>query len=243
MSETAIEVRGLTKSFGSVRAVRDARFTVPRGGIFGLLGVNGAGKTTLIRMLTGLLKPDAGDAFIEGHSVTEAKTRALVGLSPQETAVAPNLTARENLTMMAGLYGMDDPKKAAERCVERMGLGEYADRRARTLSGGWKRRLSIGMGIVSEPRALFLDEPTLGLDVLARRELWRVIEELRGEMTVVLTTHYMEEAESLCARIAVMAAGSVLTVGTLDELRQTAGCPADASLETVFVKLAGGGRE
>ena len=165
----------------------------------------------------------------------------MIGLSPQETSTAGNLTVRENLIMTAKIYGFRDAARRADDIIGRLGLNEYANRRSKQLSGGLRRRLSIGMGIVTEPKVLFLDEPTLGLDVLARRELWRFIEELKQSVTVVLTTHYMEEAEALSDRIAVMTDGSVKASGTLAELRGFVGCAADASLETVFIKLAEGG--
>ncbi|MBE6709881.1 MAG: ATP-binding cassette domain-containing protein, partial [Ruminococcaceae bacterium] len=160
-----------------------------------------------------------------------------IGLSPQETSTAGNLTVRENLILTAKLYGFRDAVRRADEIIERLGLNDYANRRSKLLSGGLRRRLSIGMGIVTEPKVLFLDEPTLGLDVLARRELWRFIEELKQSMTVVLTTHYMEEAERLSDKIAVMADGSVKAAGTLAELREISGCAPDASLETVFIRL------
>ncbi len=237
-SEISIRADGLTKRFGEVTAVRNASFAVEAGTLFSLLGVNGAGKTTTIRMLTGLLKPDSGHAEIGGCPIGSPETSRMIGLSPQETSTAGNLTVRENLVLTAKLYGFRDAADRADGIIERLGLNEYANRRSKQLSGGLRRRLSIGMGIVTEPKVLFLDEPTLGLDVLARRELWRFIEELKQSMTVVLTTHYMEEAEALSDRIAVMVDGSVKAEGTLDDLRAVSGCVPDASLETVFIKLA-----
>jgi len=240
-SETAIRAEGLVKRFGEVTAVRDASFSVEAGTLFSLLGINGAGKTTTIRMLTGLLNPDGGSAEICGYPAGSPEVSRMIGLSPQETSTAGNLTVRENLIMTAKIYGFRDAARRADDIIGRLGLNEYANRRSKQLSGGLRRRLSIGMGIVTEPKVLFLDEPTLGLDVLARRELWRFIEELKQSVTVVLTTHYMEEAEALSDRIAVMTDGSVKASGTLAELRGFVGCAADASLETVFIKLAEGG--
>lgn len=237
-SENAILADGLVKRFGKVTAVRDASFSVKTGTLFSLLGVNGAGKTTTIRMLTGLLKPDGGHAEICGCPAGSPEAARLIGLSPQETSTAGNLTVRENLVMTAKIYGFRAAGHRADDIIERLGLNEYANRRSKLLSGGLRRRLSIGMGIVTEPKVLFLDEPTLGLDVLARRELWRFIEELKQSMTVVLTTHYMEEAESLSDRIAVMTDGTVKAEGTLAQLRELSGCAPDARLETVFIKLA-----
>ena len=237
----AIETRGLTRRFGAVEAVRNLNLTVPEGELFALLGVNGAGKTTAIRMLCGLLPPTSGDALLLGRSVTReaAAARALVNVSPQETAVAGGLSVRENLRFIAGIYGMDRRRAAdaAEEMLERMGLTEVAGQRAKTLSGGWQRRLSIAMGLISRPKLLFLDEPTLGLDVLARRELWRVIEGLRREMTIVLTTHYLEEAEALADRVGIMAKGVLKALDTPAQLVRQAG---SANFEDAFVALAAG---
>lgn len=237
-SEKAIRADHLVKRFGEVTAVRDASFSVETGTLFSLLGINGAGKTTTIRLLTGLLKPDGGAAEICGYPPGSPEAARLIGLSPQETSTAGNLTVRENLIMTAKIYGFRDAAHRADDIIERLGLNEYANRRSKQLSGGLRRRLSIGMGIVTEPKVLFLDEPTLGLDVLARRELWRFIEELKRSVTIVLTTHYMEEAEELSDRIAVMTDGAVQASGTLGQLREISGCAPDASLETVFIRFA-----
>ncbi len=241
-SNLAIDVRGLVKTFGKTTAVRGASFTAEEGTLFSLLGVNGAGKTTTIRMLTGLLTPDEGSATICGYDLTDERLRPWIGLSPQETSTADNLTVRENLIMTAKIYGFRDAPARADNIIDRLGLNDVADRRSKHLSGGLRRRLSIGMGIVTEPRVLFLDEPTLGLDVIARRDLWRLIKELKKSVTVVLTTHYMEEAEALSDKIAVMANGVVRASGTLDELRQISDSAPDESLENVFIKLAKGGK-
>lgn len=235
----AIETRGLTKCFGSRTAVDALNMTVPEGEMLALLGVNGAGKTTTIRMLSCLSVPTAGECFICGHScqAETAAAKACIGLSPQDTAVAENLTVEENLRFMARVYGIDRVK-GEQRVAETMalmGLEEVARQRAKTLSGGWKRRLSIAMAIIGRPQVLFLDEPTLGLDVLARREVWRVIKGLKGKMTILLTTHYMEEAEALADRIAVMLSGRLIAIGTLAELEQQTG---KTGLEEVFVTLA-----
>ncbi len=237
----AIHADGLVKRFGSFTAVNGASLAVDAGTLFSLLGVNGAGKTTTIRLLTGLLTPDEGKAEICGYPAGSAEAARMIGLSPQETSTAGNLTVRENLVMTAEIYGFRDAKRRADEILERLRMQEYAGRRSKHLSGGMRRRLSIGMGIVTEPKVLFLDEPTLGLDVIARRELWKFIEELKRSATIVLTTHYMEEAEALSDRIAVMVSGSVKASGTLEELRETAGCAPDERLENVFVKLAEGG--
>ena len=237
----AIEARGLTKRFGNKTAVDGLNLQVPAGEMLALLGVNGAGKTTTIRMLSCLSRATAGECSVCGHSCQRdaAAVKQVVGLSPQDTAVAGNLTVWENLLFMAGVYGLD--RRAAARRAEEisalMGLAEVSRQRAKTLSGGWKRRLSIAMALVGRPQVLFLDEPTLGLDVLARRELWRVIRSLKGQLTILLTTHYMEEAEALADRIAVMLQGRLTAIGTLAELEALTG---KKSLEEVFVALAEG---
>lgn len=240
-AEIAIRADGLKKQFGNFTAVDGVSFAVRAGTLFSLLGVNGAGKTTTIRLLTGLLTPDGGHAGICGYPAGSPEAAHRIGLSPQETSTAGNLTVRENLIMTAEIYGFRDARRRADGIMERLGLTEYAGRRSKNLSGGLRRRLSIGMGIVTEPEVLFLDEPTLGLDVIARRELWRFIEELKKTMTIVLTTHYMEEAEALSDTVAVMASGRMIASGTLDELRDAAGCAADERLENVFLRLAEGG--
>lgn len=237
----AIEIRGLTKKFKDLTAVDNLSLDIRKGELFALLGVNGAGKTTTIRMLCGLLKPDAGDAIMDGLSLNRdgQKIKLINNVSPQETAVARNLTVRENLEMMAGIYGADktQAKQKATEIIEKFSLTQFEKKRAKTLSGGWQRRLSIAMALISEPKILFLDEPTLGLDVLARRELWGAIEALKGHVTVILTTHYMEETESLSDRVGVMANGKLLTVGTASELIEKTGAK---DFENAFVAIATG---
>ena len=235
----AIRTEGLTKRYRDVTAVDSLSLCVAEGELFSLLGVNGAGKTTTIRMLCCLSKPTSGDAVVCGHNTmtdSEAVKRA-IGISPQDTAVAENLTVRENLTLVAKIYGFSPEKVTAK--VDEMtgifGMDEVLNDRAKTLSGGWKRKLSIAMALISEPEVLFLDEPTLGLDVLARRELWTAIEKLKGRMTIILTTHYMEEAESLSDRIAIMLGGKIAAMGTLSEIEDIAG---EKGLEASFVKIA-----
>ena len=196
----AILTQNLCKTYGGVHAVNDLNLTVKEGELFALLGVNGAGKTTTIKMLSCLTRPTSGDAQILGHSVTNdaINVKKWINVSPQETAVAPNLSVKENLLLICGLYG-DDKKTARDKTaqmIERLGLQDVEKRRAGTLSGGWQRRLSIAMALCSDPKVLFLDEPSLGLDVLVRRELWDVIRELKGHVTIVLTTQYLEEAEA-----------------------------------------------
>ena len=232
----AIQILGLTKEYAGRRVVDKLELSVPAGELFALLGVNGAGKSTTIKMLSCLTAPTQGDARLMGHSVTKDSHQAkeILAVSPQETAVAPNLTAAENLELMAGIYGR--PRQLAAQVQAQLGLDRWAGTKAKNLSGGWQRRLSIAMALVSQPEILFLDEPTLGLDVLARRELWSVIRGLKGRTAMILTTHYLEEAEALADRIGVMNAGRLRAVGTAEELKALAGCQ---SFEDAFVALAG----
>jgi ABC-2 type transport system ATP-binding protein len=234
----AVRTDTLTKNYKGFTAVDGLDLTVHEGEFFSLLGVNGAGKTTTIKMLSCLTKPTSGDAFICGKSVIKesGEVKALIGVSPQETAVAPNLTAGENLMLMAGVHGFskEEQREKAAALTEKFSLQSVYDKRAKTLSGGWQRRLSIAMALINEPKVLFLDEPTLGLDVMARSELWDIIRSLRGKVTLILTTHYMEEAESLSDRIAVMKSGKLLFTGTTDEIKSEAG---ESTLESAFVKL------
>lgn len=238
----AVEAKKLTKKYKDKTAVDSLELAVEDGELFALLGVNGAGKTTTIRMLSCLSKPSGGEGRIYGHSVTEESSavKALIGISPQDTAVAENLTVRENLELMAGIFGFTKEKTAqrTEEMISLFGMGEVKSARAKTLSGGWKRKLSIAMALISEPKVLFLDEPTLGIDVLARRELWKAIESLKGKITIILTTHYMEEAESLSDRIAIMSGGKLAAIGTLAQLEEQSG---EKGLENAFVKIAGKG--
>lgn len=238
----AIVIQGLRKCYGALTAVEGLDLTIGAGELFALLGVNGAGKTTTIKMLSCLTRPTAGDAQLLGYSIrTQAdQVKRFLAVSPQETAIAPNLTVRENLEFMAGIHGLPkaEARARAAEMMETLGLAPVAKQRAKTLSGGWQRRLSIALALVSRPKILFLDEPTLGLDVLARRELWRMMETLKGQVTVILTTHYLEEAEALSDRIGVMAAGRLRAVGTVPELLAQTGA---GSLEDAFVTLAEGG--
>lgn len=235
----AIETINLTKTFKTKPAVKGLNLTVEEGELFALLGVNGAGKTTTIKMLSCVLAPTSGDAILLGDSIVSApgKVKAKINVSPQETAVARNLTVRENLEMIAGIYGSGQKtaRDKAERMMGDFGLTEAAAERAKTLSGGMQRRLSIAMALITQPKILFLDEPTLGLDVLARRALWKEIEGLKGKVTVILTTHYMEEAEALADRIGIMAQGRLNAVGTAKELVVSSGA---RTFEDAFVALA-----
>lgn len=240
----SVETRQLTKKYKEKTAVDKLDLTVGEGEFFALLGVNGAGKTTTVRMLSCLSKPTSGECFIMGHSCSaeQAEVKRIAAISPQDTAVAEKLTVRENLEMICGIYGFDKAKKSSKTAemITLFGLGEYENNAAKTLSGGWKRKLSIAMALITEPKVLFLDEPTLGLDVLARRELWEVIRGLKGRITIILTTHYMEEAEQLSDRIAIMINGRLAALGTLSELESMTG---ETGLENVFVSVAERGRK
>jgi len=231
----AVEARGLEKSFGSRRALRGLDLSIPRGGVFGILGPNGAGKTTTVRILAALARPDSGSVEVLGRDARkEARAvRALVGLSPQENAVAGRLSAMENLLLVAGSYGLRgrDAKARAEACLRALGLEDRARDRASALSGGLTRRLSIAMALVADPPLLFLDEPSLGLDPEARAELWRVIASTKGEKTVILTTHYLEEAEALADRVAVVVDGKVVLEDSPAGMRRRAGGGGRVRLE------------
>lgn len=237
----AIKTIGLTKRYKELTAVESLNLTVQQGELFALLGVNGAGKTTTIKMLSCLTMPTEGDAFVNGFSNVSdtAKVKESIGVSPQETAVAPNLTVRENLELMCGIHGFSKGKKKqkVDELSGRFGLVDILGKRAGKLSGGWQRRLSIAMALISEPKLLFLDEPTLGLDVLARSDLWDAIRALKGKITIILTTHYMEEAEILSDRIGIMKAGRLLSLGTADELKKKAGTDR---FEDAFVAIVKG---
>lgn len=235
----AIEITGLTKKYKKRTAVKSLNLSIEQGKFFGLLGVNGAGKTTIIKMLSCLTKPTSGDALMLGKSIVSEPhaVKEIINVSPQETAVAPNLTVRENLELIAGIYGNNGKaaREKANNIIDNFSLAEVEKDKAKTLSGGWQRRLSIAMALISEPKILFLDEPTLGLDVLARRELWSVIEKLKGKITIILTTHYLEEAEALSDRIGIMVKGELKALGTAAELISKMGTK---TFEDAFVALA-----
>lgn len=234
----AIRTEHLSKRYKNILAVNRLDLAVEQGELFALLGVNGAGKTTAIKMLSCLTRPTGGEAWLDGKSILSqaAEVKQRIGVSPQETAVAPNLTAEENLLLMCGVHGFSKEKsrqKAAELAAQ-LGLAPILHRRAGKLSGGWQRRLSIAMALVSQPEILFLDEPTLGLDVLARSDLWDTVRSLKGRITIVLTTHYLEEAEALSDRVGVMKDGRLLALGTPEELKRQTG---SSRFEEAFVKL------
>ena len=222
----AIRTVSLTKKYQDLIAVDELDLSIKKGELLSLLGVNGAGKTTVIKMLTCLVKPTEGNAFVEGKSITEEsdQVKSIISVSPQESAVAGGLSVRENLQLIAGVHGFTKEKtnKKIKELTKLFALQSVLDRKAEKLSGGWQRRLSIAMALINEPKILFLDEPTLGLDIIARSELWELIRSLKGNTTIVLTTHYMEEAEALSDRIAIMNHGKLLITDTAEELKKAA---------------------
>ena len=234
----AIKTIELSKRYKTLTAVDKLNLDIREGELFSLLGVNGAGKTTAIKMLSCLTKPTAGDALVGGCSITgePEQVKRLIGVSPQETAVAPKLSVKENLELICGIHGFSKEKTKAKvrELSDQFGLDAVLRRKAGLLSGGWQRRVSIAMALISEPQILFLDEPTLGLDVIARHDLWDVIRGLKGKITIVLTTHYMEEAEVLSDRIGIMKSGRLLAAGTAEELKRGTGA---TDFETAFVSI------
>lgn len=239
----AIRTVRLVKKYKNITAVNNLNLEIREGELFSLLGINGAGKTTTIKMLSCLTIPTDGDAVVGGYSITKEseQVKRLIGVSPQETAVAPGLSVKENLELICGIHGFSRKKTQAKitELSERFGLNTVLQRKAGKLSGGWQRRVSIAMALISEPQILFLDEPTLGLDVIARHELWETIRSLRGKITIILTTHYMEEAEALSDRIGIMKSGKILALGTVEELNEKAGTN---NFEATFVSIVKEGR-
>lgn len=239
----AIRIESLTKKYKDVIAVDNLCLTVKSGELFSLLGVNGAGKTTTIKMLSCLTEPTSGNAFLNEKSILSdtAAVKSLIAVSPQETAVAPGLSVKENLELMCGVHGFSKARREEKitELTELLGLKEISKKKAGKLSGGWQRRLSIAMALISEPQILFLDEPTLGLDVLARSDLWDIIRALKGRVTIILTTHYMEEAEALSDRIAIMKDGKLLICATADEIKKEA---ETDNFEEAFIRIVKGVR-
>ena len=236
----SIETKNLTKEFKDKIAVNGIDLKIKEGELFALLGVNGAGKTTTIKMLSGLILPTKGDIRILDMNMKKnmLKIKEYLNVSPQETAIAPNLSVKENLEFMAGVYQIKNKDKKINELVKLFKLNEVLNKKAKTLSGGWQRKVSIAISLINDPKVLFLDEPTLGLDVIARKELWKVIESLKGKITIILTTHYMEEAESLSDRIGIMSNGNLIAVGTSKELIRKAKAK---NFEDAFVNIATGG--
>ena len=236
----AIKTNNLIKKFKEKTAVDNVNLEIKKGELFALLGTNGAGKTTTIKMLSTLILPTSGEIKIEGMDIVSdrQKIKEILNVSPQETAIAPNLSVKENLEFMAGVYQIKNKEEKIKELIDIFKLEEVLNQKAKTLSGGWQRKVSIALSLINEPQILFLDEPTLGLDVIARKQLWSVIEKLKGKITIILTTHYMEEAESLSDRIGVMANGKLIDVGTAQELVEKSGAK---DFEDAFVKIVTGG--
>lgn len=234
----AIKTRSLVKRYQTLTAVDGLDLEIRQGELFSLLGVNGAGKTTTIKMLSCLSKPTEGDALVGGYSITKEpeQVKQLIGVSPQETAVAPNLSVKENLELICGIHGFSKEKtqRRIMELTQQFDLDTVLNRKAGKLSGGWQRRVSIAMALISQPQILFLDEPTLGLDVIAKHDLWALIRSLKGKVTIILTTHYMEEAEILSDRIGIMKCGRLLAMGTPEDLKKLAGTD---NFETAFVTI------
>lgn len=236
----SIETKKLTKVFKNKIAVNNVDLKIKKGELFALLGTNGAGKTTMIKMLSTLIVPSSGSININEFDIVKnrQKIREILNVSPQETAIAPNLSVKENLDFMAGVYQIKNKQEKINELIKLFKLNDILKQKAKTLSGGWQRKVSIAISLINEPEILFLDEPTLGLDVIARKELWKLIEQLKGKITIILTTHYMEEAESLSDRIGIMANGDLIDVGTSEELIKKFNA---RNFEDAFVKIATGG--
>ena len=236
----AIEIKKLTKKYKDKIAVNEMDLQINKGELFSLLGTNGAGKTTTIKMLSGIILPTEGEIIVEDINMKEnpLKVKQILNVSPQESAIAQNLTVKENLEFMAGVYQIKDKKNKINELIRQFNLEDVLNKKAKTLSGGWQRKVSIAISLINNPKILFLDEPTLGLDVIARKELWKLIAELKGKITIILTTHYMEEAESLSDRVGIMSNGKLIDIGTAKELIKKTNTK---NFEDAFVAIATGG--
>lgn len=232
----AITINNLTKKYKNINAVSDLSIHIHQGEVFTILGTNGAGKSTTIKMLTTLVKPTSGTATIMGYDIIKEKEkiRKFINISPQETAIANNLTVLENLEFFAGIYNINDSKQKINDLIMLFKLQNVLKQKVKTLSGGYKRKVSIAVSLINSPKILFLDEPTLGLDVISRRELWEIINILKKDTTIILTTHYMEEAETLSDKIAIMNQGRLLVVDTPDNLKQNY---LKSTIEEVFTSV------
>ena len=235
-----IDIKDLTKKYKDVVAVDNLNIQIKKGEIFSLLGTNGAGKTTKIKILSTLLLPSNGEVKINNFDLIKdkMKIKEIINISPQETAIAPNLTVLENLEFMAGIYQIKNKKEKIDTLIKTFNLEEVLNKKAKNLSGGYQRKLSIAISLINSPQILFLDEPTLGLDVISRKELWKVIKELKGKVTIILTTHYMEEANSLSDRVGIMNKGKLIALGTPNELIKKS---KTKTFEDAFVKIVTGG--
>ena len=230
-----ITIENVCKNYKTKKALDNVSLTIKEGELFGLLGVNGAGKTTLIKILCGLTNKTSGTIMINNFSLDKEidKIKEIIDISPQETSVANNLTVKENLEFFANIYNNNNTNTINE-IIDIFNLNEVINQRAKTLSGGYKRRLSIAIALISKPKILFLDEPTLGLDVFARRELWNIIRKLQKDITIILTSHYLEEIENLCDRVAILSNGKLLKTGTIEELKRITNTQ---NFEDAFIKL------
>ena len=232
-----IKVENVCKNYKDIKALNNVSLTINEGELYGLLGVNGAGKTTLLKILSGLTDMTSGSFSVSTYSNKEMDSiKKILDISPQESAVGMNLTVLENLKFFQDLYNEKDDEYL-NQIIDDLGLRDVVKQKAKTLSGGYQRRLSIALGLISKPKILLLDEPTLGLDVLARRELWNIINKFKGKITIILTSHYLEEIEALCDRVSIMSKGNLLVEGTIDEIKAKAN---ETSFEEAFVKIVGG---
>ena len=230
-----ITIDNVCKNYKSKKALDNVSLSIKQAELFGLLGVNGAGKTTLIKILCGLTRKTSGTITINNFNLDKEidKIKEIIDISPQETSVANNLTVKENLEFFANIYN-NNVANTINEIVDIFNLNEVLNQRAKTLSGGYKRRLSIAIALISKPKILFLDEPTLGLDVFARRELWNIIKKLQKNITIILTSHYLEEIENLCDRVAILSNGKLLKTGTIEEIKQITNTQ---NFEDAFIKL------
>ena len=232
-----IKINNVSKNYKNIKALNNISLTINECELYGLLGVNGAGKTTLLKILSGLTNQTSGDFIVDGFTNNNMDDiKRIIDISPQESAVAKNLTVLENLKFFQDLYNQKDENYLKE-IIDDLGLNEVINQRAKTLSGGYQRRLSIALGLISKPKILLLDEPTLGLDVIARRELWKIVNKFKGKITIILTSHYLEEIEALCDRVAILSKGNLLIEGTIDEIKEKTN---ESSFEEAFVKIVGG---
>lgn len=231
-----IKINNLTKKYKDKLAVDNLNLEIKAGELFSLLGTNGAGKTTTIKMLSTLILPTSGEVEINNLDLVKdsSKIKEIINISPQEIAVASNLTVLENLYFMAGIYQIPNKEDKIKELIKLFKLEEVLKQKAKTLSGGYQRKLSIAISLINNPKILFLDEPTLGLDVISRHDLWKIIELLKGKTTIILTTHYMEEAEALSDRIGIMNKGKLIELGTSKELIKKA---KTKNFEDAFIKI------
>ena len=230
-----ISIDNVCKNYKSKKALNKVSLEIEQGELYGLLGVNGAGKTTLIKILCGLTKKTSGTIFIDGHNLENDinKIKEIINISPQETSVANNLTVKENLEFFYNIYKQKD-SKIIDEVINVFKLNDVLNQKAKTLSGGFKRRLSIAIALISKPKILFLDEPTLGLDVLSRRELWKIIKKLKNNITIILTSHYLEEIEYLCDKVSILSNGILIKTGTIEDIKQETN---SNTFEDAFIKL------